>query len=295
MMKNTFLSLLLLLGLSPALAQRNFDDVEIRTEKVAENIYVLFGAGGNIGLAVGAEDAYLVDDQYAPLSEKIRAAVRQVTDKPITYLVNTHWHGDHTGGNENFGKAGTILIAHEAVRSRMGTPSERNGQTRPASPGEALPEITFSDELTLHLGGGQRMHVMHVNNSHTDGDSYVYFPEANVIHMGDNFANGGYPFIDLNSGGEVEGFIRNLNMALFIVDEETKIIPGHGPVTNRATLKAYRDMLETLRDRVKAARASGKTLEQAVAMGLSKEWDAGFGTGFINSEGIITSIYRSLE
>ncbi len=295
MMKNTLLSLLLLLPLPAALAQRNFDDVEIRTEKVADNIYVLFGAGGNIGLALGEADAYLIDDQYAPLSEKILAAVRAVTDKPVTYLVNTHWHGDHTGGNENFGKAGTILIAHEAVRNRMGTPSERNGQTRPASPEVALPEITFSDKLTLHLGGGERMHVMHVNNSHTDGDSYIYFPESNVIHMGDNFANGGFPFIDLNSGGEVEGFIKNLNMALFIVDEETRIIPGHGPVTNRATLKAYRDMLETLRDRVKAARASGKTLEQTLAMGLSKEWDADFGTGFINSEGIITSIYRSLE
>ena len=136
---------------------------------------------------------------------------------------------------------------------------------------------------------------MHVNDAHTDGDSYIYFPEANVIHMGDNFANGGFPFIDLNSGGEIEGFIKNLNMALFIVDENTKIIPGHGPVTNRETLKEYRDMLETLRDRIKAAQSSGKSLEEALDRGLSKEWDADFGTGFINSERIITSIYRSLE
>ncbi len=244
---------------------------------------------------VGEDAAYLIDDQYAPLSEKIRTAIGKVTDKPLKFLVNTHWHGDHTGGNANFARAGTTLIAHENVRKRLGTPSERNGQVREASPEVALPEITFTDDLTLHLGQGQSMHVMHVNDSHTDGDSYVYFPEANVIHMGDNFANGGFPFIDLNSGGEIEGFVKNLNMALFIVDENTKIIPGHGPVTNRETLKAYRDMLETLRDRVKAAQTSGKSLEEAVAMGLSKEWDADFGTGFINSEGIITSIYRSLE
>lgn len=286
---------ILLFTLSPCLAQRNFDEVEIKSEQVAENIYVLFGAGGNIGLAVGDDAAYLIDDQYAPLSDKIKAAIGKVTDKPLKFLVNTHWHGDHTGGNANFARAGTTLIAHENVRKRLGSPSERNGRVREASPEVALPEITFTEDLTLHLGQGQSMHVMHVNDAHTDGDSYIYFPEANVIHMGDNFANGGFPFIDLNSGGEIEGFIKNLNMALFIVDENTKIIPGHGPVTNRETLKEYRDMLETLRDRVKAAQSSGKSLEEALDMGLSKEWDADFGTGFINSERIITSIYRSLE
>ncbi|MDM9630492.1 MBL fold metallo-hydrolase [Robiginitalea aurantiaca] len=294
-MKTAIPFAMLLLTFSTGLAQRNFDDVEIKTEKITDNIYVLFGAGGNIGLAIGEQAAYLIDDQYAPLSEKITAAVREVTDKPLKFLVNTHWHGDHTGGNINFGKAGTILIAHENVRERLGKPSERNGRVREASPEVALPEITFSDELTLHLGGGQSMHVMHVNDAHTDGDSYIYFPEANVIHMGDNFANGGFPFIDLNSGGDIEGFIKNLNMALFIVDDQTRIIPGHGPVTNRETLRAYRDMLETLRNRVKAAQDSGNSLEQTLAMGLSKEWDADFGTGFINNEGIITAIYRSLE
>lgn len=294
-MKSTVVFLILLLTLSPGFAQRSFDDVEIKTEQLTDNIYVLFGAGGNIGLAIGEDAAYLIDDQYAPLSEKITASVRQITDKPLKFLVNTHWHGDHTGGNANFGKAGTILVAHENVRKRLGSPSERNGQVREASPEIALPEITFSDELTLHLGDGQSMHVMHVNDAHTDGDSYIYFPEANIIHMGDNFANGGFPFIDLNSGGDIDGFIKNLNMALFIVDDQTQIIPGHGPVTNRETLQAYRDMLETLRNRVKAAMTSGKSLEQTLAMGLSNEWDADFGTGFINSEGILTSIYKSLE
>lgn len=283
------------LAFSTAIAQRNFDNVEIRSEKVADQIYVLFGAGGNIGLAIGDDTAYLIDDQFAPLSEKIMAAVRKITDKPLKFLVNTHWHGDHTGGNENFGKAGTILIAHKAVRTRMGSPSERNGNVRPASPLAALPEITFTDTLTLHLDQSRTMHVMHVNNSHTDGDSYIYFPEDNVIHMGDNFSNGGYPFIDLNSGGDINGFVKNLNMALFIVDEETRIIPGHGPVTDRETLRAYRDMVDTLRSRVQKALDAGNSLEETLQLGLSKEWDADFGTGFIDSKGIITAIYRSLE
>jgi cyclase len=289
------LTLILFLILYPATAQRNFDDVEIRTEKVADQIYVLFGAGGNIGLAIGDDAAYLIDDQYAPLSEKIMAAVREITDKPLKFLVNTHWHGDHTGGNENFGTSGTILIAHEAVRKRMGSPYERNGTVRPASPPEALPEITFTDAMTLHLDETRTMHVMHVNDSHTDGDSYIYFPQDNVIHMGDNFANGGYPFIDLNSGGDINGFVKNLNMALFIVNEETRIIPGHGPVANREALRAYRDMVETLRSRVQHAIDAGNSLEETLKLGLSMEWDAEFGTGFIDSEGIITSIYRSLE
>lgn len=290
-----FLGFCLMLSLTSLKAQRNFDEVEIQAEQVSEQIYVLFGAGGNIGLAIGDDAAYMIDDQYAPLTEKILAAVREITDKPLKFLVNTHWHGDHTGGNENFGKAGTILIAHEAVRRRLASPSERNGNVRPAAPLPALPEITFKDALTLHLDGDRTMHVMHVNDSHTDGDSYIYFPEDNVIHMGDNFSNGGFPFIDLNSGGDINGLVKNLNMALFIVDEETRIIPGHGPVADRETLKAYRDMVEALRSRVKRAMDGGKTLEETLKMGLSREWDGQFGSGFINSEGIVTAIYRSLE
>ena len=284
-----------MMALSTALAQRNFDDVEIRTEKVADQVYVLFGAGGNIGLAIGDDAAYLIDDQYAPLTEKIRAAIREVTDKPLKFLVNTHWHGDHTGGNENFGKSGTLLIAHEAVRKRMGSLSERNGNVRPASSMAALPEITFTEELTLHLDSLRTLHVIHVAPSHTDGDSYIYLPEDNVIHMGDNFSNGGFPFIDLNSGGDINGLVKNLNLALFMVDEDTRIIPGHGPVADRSKLRAYRDMVETLLSRVQKAADSGKSLEETLEMGLSKEWDAEFGTGFIDPKGIITAIYRSLE
>jgi len=290
-----FLIFFLFMSLTTLQAQRNIDDVEIQAEQVSDQIYVLFGAGGNIGLAIGDDAAYLIDDQYAPLTERIVAAIQEITDKPIKFLVNTHWHGDHTGGNENFGKAGTILIAHDDVRKRLAAPSDRNGQVRPASPLVGLPEITFAEELTLHLDGQRTMHVMHVNNSHTDGDSYIYFPEDNVIHMGDNFSNGGYPFIDLNSGGDIDGFIKNLNMALFMVDDQTRIIPGHGPVANREALRAYRDMLEILRSRVRSAKDSGKTLEETLQLDLSREWDASFGTGFINPERILTPIYLSLD
>lgn len=276
--------------------QRNWDAVDIKTEKVADNIYVLFGSGGNIGLAVAEDYAYLIDDQFAPLSEKILAAVRQITDKPIQFLVNTHWHGDHVGGNANFAQGGTVIVAHEAVRERMSTTQQRpGGRVSEPSPYEALPKLTYTDKLTFHLDSIRTMRVMHVSPSHTDGDSYIYFPESNVIHMGDNFSNGGYPFIDLNSGGDVDGLIRNHNMILFIIDGETKIIPGHGPVTDKAQLVAYRDMIVTIRNRVKKAKTSGKTLEETLALGLSSEWDAEFGQGFIDAKGIVSSIYWSLE
>jgi len=290
------LSTLFSLTLTLSVAQRDWDAIEIKTEKVADDIYALFGSGGNIGLAVGQDYAYLIDDQFAPLSDKIIAAVRTITDKPIRFLVNTHWHGDHVGGNANFAKRGTIIIAHEAVRERMNTVQERGGgrMTQP-SPYEALPEITYSDQLSIHLDSTRTMHVMHVNPSHTDGDSYVYFPESNVIHMGDNFSNGGYPYIDLKSGGDIDGLIKNHNMVLFLLDDETKIIPGHGPVTNRARLMAYRDMIATIRSRVQKAKSSGKSLDETLAMGLTSEWDAEFGQGFQDPTEIVTSIYKSLD
>ena len=296
-MKTKYLfSISLILTFTTLFAQRNWDAIEIKTEKVADNIYTLFGSGGNIGLAVGEEYAYLIDDQFAPLSEKIKAAVRQVTDKPIKFLVNTHWHGDHVGGNENFAVSGTTIVAHEAVRQRMSSVQDRgNGRIMQPSPLKALPEITFTDKLTIHLDSIHSMHVMHVNPSHTDGDSYIYFPESNVIHMGDNFSNGGYPYIDINSGGDIDGLVSNHSMVLAMLDDETKIIPGHGPVTNKARLAAYADMIRIIRDRVRNAKNTGKTLEETLALGLSKEWDEEFGQGFQDPTEIVTAIYKSVD
>ena len=286
----------LMLMLTTSFAQRDWDAIEIKTEKVADDIYALFGSGGNIGLAVGEDYAYLIDDQFAPLSEKIMAAVREITDKPIKFLVNTHWHGDHVGGNENFAVTGTTIVAHDAVRQRMSTVQDRgNGRIVQPSPLKALPEITYTDKLTIHLDSMRTMHVMHVNPSHTDGDSYIYFPESNVIHMGDNFSNGGYPYIDLNSGGDIDGLVKNHTMVLSMLDDETRIIPGHGAVTDKARLTAYADMIRTIRDRVRNAKNTGKTLDETLTMGLSKEWDAEFGQGFQDPTEIVTAIYKSVD
>lgn len=276
-------------------SQRDWDQIQITPEKVTDDIYVLFGSGGNIGLAIGEEYAYVIDDQFAQLTDKILAAIRGITDKPVRFVVNTHWHGDHVGGNENLAKQGAFLVAHENVRKRMGTRQDRGdrGVSEPA-PYAALSRITFNDAMTIHLGPDRSMHLMHVDAAHTDGDSYIYFPEGNVIHMGDNFVNG-YPFIDISSGGDIDGLIRNLNMALFIVDDATRIIPGHGPVMGRADLLEFRDMVAAIRTRVKQAKDSGKSLEETKAMGLTGEWDATKGQGFINSDAIVTTVYNTVD
>ena len=287
----TLLSCISVMTLS---AQRDFGGVEITTEKLADHIYVMYGAGGNMGLAVGEEYAYLIDDQFAPLTEKIQAAISTITDKPVRFLVNTHWHGDHVGGNANFANAGAIILAHENVRKRMSTPQQRRGRMTTPSPYKALPQITYNDQMTLHLNDRQSMHVMHVNDSHTDGDSYIYFPESNVIHMGDNFPDG-YPYIDLDSGGDVDGLLKNLSMALAIVDGETRIIRGHGKVTDKAHLQEYRDIVQAIRDRVAGALEDGKSLEDVLAMGVSREWDAEYGQGFINPAAVVTAMYKSLK
>lgn len=269
-------------------AQRDFSKAKITSEKLSDNIYALFGEGGNIGLAIGENAAYLIDDQFGPLTEKIVAHVQTLTDKPINFVLNTHLHGDHTGGNENLAKAGAMIIAHDNVRKRMVTADE-------PQPEGAFPVVTFNDKMTLYLGNGKSLHAMHVNSAHTDGDTYYYFPEDNVIHMGDNFFSGSYPYIDLNSGGDIDGLISNVSMALGIVDDDTKIIPGHGAISSKADLESYKSVLVTLRARVKKARDEGNSLEETQKLGLSKEWDATHGQGFINADRIIEFIYKSAD
>ncbi|MDG1570850.1 MBL fold metallo-hydrolase [Robiginitalea sp. M366] len=293
-MKKILFGLMLCVGLLTQ-AQRNWDAVEITSERLADNLYVLYGSGGNMGLAIGDQFAYLIDDQFAPLSDKILGAIRALTDKPLRYVVNTHWHGDHAGGNAPMAQQGATLIAHENVRKRMGSVqwAGTDRETQPA-PFEALSRITFNEEMTVYLDAGHSMHIMHVNPSHTDGDSYVYFPEANVIHMGDNFISG-YPFIDIASGGDIDGLVQNMNMALFIVDDQTKIIRGHGGVAGRAELQAFRDMIDTIRMRVKQAKDAGKTLEEVQQMGLTSEWDAQYDKGFINAQRLLEAVYSSVD
>ncbi|MFD2585410.1 MBL fold metallo-hydrolase [Croceitalea marina] len=278
-------------------AQRDWSSVEITSEKLSDNIYVLYGAGGNIGLAIGEKNAFVIDDQFGPLSEKILGHVKTLTNKPVKWVLNTHWHGDHTGGNENMANQGAIIIAHENVRKRMSTKQERGGgRVSEPSPEAALPILTFNDKMTLYLGGGKSMHAMHVNDAHTDGDSYYYFPEDNILHMGDNFFVGRYPYIDLNSGGDIDGLISNVTMALGIIDDDTKIIPGHGKVTvGKEDLKKYKEVISELRERVIKARTEGNSLEKTQKLGLSKEWDSTFGQGFINADRIVEFIYKSAD
>ena len=284
------------LACASVFGQRDWSKVEITSVQLSDNIHVLFGSGGNIGLAIGEEHAYVIDDQFGPLTEKILEHIKTLTDKPVKFVLNTHWHGDHTGGNENLANRGALIIAHDNVRKRMATKQDRGGgRISEPQPEAALPVITFNDKMTLHLGDGSAMHAMSVNPAHTDGDSYYYFPKANVMHMGDNFFVGRYPYIDLNSGGDIDGLISNVTMALGIVDENTKIIPGHGKVASQSDLEDYKTVLIALRERVVKARVEGNSLEQAQKMGLSKEWDATHGTGFINPDRIIEFIYKSAD
>lgn len=265
---------------STQLRAQNFDTIQIRTQSLGQGLYMLQGSGGNIGLAVGGDAVFVVDDQFAPLTPKILAAIAAVTPRPVRFVVNTHWHGDHTGGNENMGKAGALLVAHENVRRRMsaGQFMEALNRQEPAAPPGALPLVTFTAGVTFHINGDSVV-VTHVPPAHTDGDAIVYFTKANVIHMGDLFVSGGLPFVDLSSGGSLHGVIGAAETALAMANAETKMIPGHGPLADRARLQVYRDMLVALRDRMRGEVAAGKTLEQVQAAKITaayeRDWPGG--------------------
>ena len=295
-MKVFFAVLALSVSVVPAAAQpQDFSAVEVKAEKVADGIYMLTGAGGNIGLSVGKSGTYVIDDQYAPLTDKILAAIRAITPDPVRFVVNTHWHGDHTGGNENLGKAGALLVAHENVRRRMSGEqfNATFNRSTPPSPEAALPVVTFTDAVTFHWNGDE-IRVHHVPPAHTDGDSIVHFVKADVVHMGDLFFNGGYPYIDTSSGGKVDGVIAAAEHALANVDETTRIIPGHGPVATKADLQAYRDVVKTLRDRIAKLKAAGKSRDEAIAAKPTADHDAKWGTGFMKGDAFTGLVYDSL-
>jgi len=271
----------LLLISQSTFGQGNFDDVAITTTDLGQNIFMLQGAGGNIGVSTGDDGVFIIDDQFAPLSEKIMEALSSLSDKPVSYVLNTHWHGDHTGGNENFGKAGAVIVAHENVRSRMSTKQFMKTFNRevPAAPAAALPVVTFSDSVDFYFNNNQ-ISVMHMPASHTDGDSIVLFKEANILHLGDTFFNGFFPFIDHSSGGTLEGLIASTANALAIADDNTQIIPGHGPLATKADLEKYQSMLLAVQDKMQPALASGKSrdevLEENPLQSIGKIWGNGF-------------------
>ena len=280
-------------GLAEA-QQDEWDAVEVRVVTISDGLHMLVGRGGNIGLSVGEDGTFLVDDQFAPLTDKIVAAVRTVTADPVRFIVNTHFHGDHSGGNENFGKRGSIIVAHHNVRKRMSVEQVRQilRQDRtPAAPPEALPKITFADEVTFHWNG-DTIRVFHVENAHTDGDSIIQFTNADVFHTGDVFFNGRYPFIDIDSGGNVNGIIAAADRLLSMSQSTTKFLPGHGEMATPEDLRRYRDMLSAVRDRVQALIDQGKSVDEVVAAKPTADFDARLGAE--NAEGFVRSVYFSL-
>lgn len=270
------------LSVAASAAMAQMEDVTIEAQLVADGVYMLTGQGGNIGLSVGEDATFIIDDQFAPLTDKIVAAIAEVSERDVDYVLNTHWHYDHTGGNENFGKRGALILAHDNVHTRMEAGQTMgSGRVIDPAPKEALPVITFNDQLSLHVNG-QTITGHHVHHAHTDGDTIVYFKEANVIHMGDTYFNGMYPFIDLSSGGNFNGVITAASTALALGNADTQIIPGHGPLAARADLQNYHDMLVVLRDRVSKMLDQGMDLEAIQAAKPTADYD-----GTVNADGFI--------
>lgn len=276
-----------------ASAQQDFSKVEIKTSPLRDGTHMLTGAGGNMVASSGADGVFLIDDQYAPLSDKIRAALSTLSDKPLRFVVNTHWHGDHTGGNEHMGNAGAVIVAHENVRQRMSVGQLLRGDMVKPAPGAALPVVTFTSDLSLHLNGDE-VHVQHVAHAHTDGDALVKFERANVLHMGDVYFNGLYPFIDAESGGSIDGVLAAVERGVALSDDATIVVPGHGAVSNRVELAAYGAMLKGYRDRIAAMKSGGKTLAQVTAAKPTAATDALLGKSFIKPDELVKSIYETL-
>lgn len=287
---------LLVLFASPFLtvAQEDYSKVEIKATKINGNVYMLEGAGGNIGVSAGPDGILIVDDQFAPLAEKIKAALKTLGDGKLKFILNTHWHGDHTGGNAPLGREAAI-IAHDNVRKRLSTEQriEFFKMTVPPSPREALPVITFDNSLSVHFNG-EEIKAIHFPHGHTDGDSVIFFTKSNVVHLGDDFFAGRFPFVDLDSGGSVQGLVKNIGEIIPKIPAGAKLIPGHGPISTIDDLKAFHRMLIETTDVVRKKMARKKTLAQIKTEGLPAEWKS-WGEGFVKTDQWIELIYNSLS
>ena len=274
------------LTFSHAVSAQDFDSVEVTVHEVEGNVRYLEGAGGNIGLLTGDDGVFLIDDQYAPLTDKIVAAIRTVSDEPIRFVINTHLHPDHTGGNENFGRMGAVIVGHDNVRRQM----EISGYD------ETPPFVTFSEDMSFYLNG-EKVYVFKIPDAHTNGDSFIRFENANVIHTGDTFRTTGYPYIDTNNGGTFLGTIRAHDLLIDISDVNTKILPGHGVVTDVNEVRETRDMLLTIRDRVQSAINEGMSVEDAQAAGLTADFDPQYrpAGNFGTPEQLIAAAYADLQ
>ncbi len=270
-------------------------DEKIIPVPVADKIYMIAGNGGNIGLFIGTDGTFLIDDQFAPLTEKIVEAIKSVGGDFPRFLINTHYHGDHTGGNEKLGQGGTLIFSHDNVRERLSTGSfvEAFNTKRESVSREGLPVVTFSEDISFHLNG-DRIHAIHVPSAHTDGDSFIFFTAANVIHAGDFFFNGFYPFIDVNHGGSLKGMIQAVDKVLALANDSTKIIPGHGPMGDKKQLAGYRQMLWTAYERLRKLKAEGKSAQDAVAAKPLADLEEAWGKGLFTSDRWIELIYSGV-
>ncbi len=284
-------------SITGALSAQDFSKVEIKAEALRGNISVLYGAGGNIGVSAGDDGVFIVDDQFAPLTDKIKAALAGISDKPLRFVLNTHFHGDHTGGNENLGKGGAVIMAHDNVRQRLSKGAFLKAFDMKMDPAKmaALPVVTFNDKISLHMNG-EEARVIHVKNAHTDGDSIIFFKGSNVIHMGDTFFNDRLPFMDVSNGGSIDGVIAAAKAVLELANDETIVIPGHGKVTDKAGVQAYLVALEASRKIVAAMKAEGKSLEDIQASGALADVNANWRA---NPEGWVKKyigfVYNSLK
>ena len=295
MKKHLFLFALLVISLIETRAYaQDFSKVEIKVTKVAGNVYMLEGSGGNIGVSVGPDGILIVDDQFAPLADKIKAALRTLGDGKLKFILNTHYHGDHTGGNEIFGHD-ALIIAQTNVRKRLSTEqvSRFFKRTTPPSPKDALPVVTFDQSVSVFFNG-EEIKVIHFPHGHTDGDSVIFFTGSNVVHMGDDFFAGRFPVVDLEAGGDVEGLAKNVGDIVSRLPPGVKIIPGHGPLSDVEGLKQFHRMLVETTGIVRKKMKAGKTLEQIKAEGLPEEWKS-WGTGYIKTDVWLQLIYNSLS
>ena len=294
-MKRSVVAISMVLAGVAVAQEPDWSKVEVKVVPVAGGVSMLFGQGGNIGVTSGKDGIFLIDDQFEPLLPKIRAAVKTLGDGPIRFVVNTHFHGDHTGSNAKLYESGAVIIAQENVRKRLGMEriNPNTKERTPPKPPEAWPLVTYASGVNLYLNGDE-LEVIHMARAHTDGDSVIRFKKANVVHMGDTFFNGIYPFIDVDAGGSIDGIIAAADKVLAMVDDKTKIIPGHGALGTKADLQTYRNVMAGIRDRVKALIAQGKTLDQIVAAKPSAQWDATWGKGFLGPDVFLSFVHRSL-